>query len=222
MYLAHLLIALLSSSIVLAHSQTTITRHPLPTEKDGVSPDNAVINAAATVTSSCWTKPSGAPILGWDSNYTSGQCQVCIIVNGTGTIYYDPFFEIWVRDAHNQAIGGIGPQPLVSFDKNTYFPNGNLLAVSDDISFATAAKQLYMATVLDHARSEISSVQMAWGFRPPKNFWDLTVVPDPAIMLFHLYSDPNKTINQPLQNCVSTRKDYDGAVSYYQCSFHCA
>ena len=150
----------------------TKPRITLPAEKDGVLPDGTVINAipdSPTNPQSCWTEPVDPPILGIDSNFASGLCQVCVIQNGTDAEASCPSsYEIWVRDDDNHAIGGAGPLALSPLDGRPGAPYY--------INFTTAGKPFNMWSQLAAEDPNYSVVSMAWNVSLPANPKDTSVM----------------------------------------------
>lgn len=190
----------------------TTPSNPLPAEKDGVLPDGTVINATpanATDPPSCWTKPVDPPILGIDPLINPGHCQVCVIQNGTSA---EPtnhsYFELWVRDDNNQAIGGIDPQTLAPLHDDS--------PPTAYINLAAGEKQLSLWTGLDAEDSHYTVVNMAWNLRLPED------AKSEAVMQFNPSPVPATNTPKGGNHCVSFGSAEDDAVIYFQCSFQCS
>lgn len=189
----------------------TKPRITLPAEKDGVLPDGTVINAipdSPTNPQSCWTKPVDPPILGIDSNFASGLCQVCVSENGTDAeASYPSSYETWLRDDDNHAIGGTGPLALSPLDGRPgapYYTN-----------FTTAGKPFNMWSQLAAEDPNYSVVSMAWNIPLPAN------PKDTSVMHFDSYPDPKTQIAKSGNNCRPSGSTDDGVVVYFQCWFLC-
>ena len=182
----------------------TATRNALPVEKDGVLPKGNVVNGAANYDKSCWTRPDLSPILGISSKFTPGTCQVCIIQNNTD-FSQSSFYELWVRDDGNQAIGGAGPFSLLPYNQP--------ITPSNYIKVATAGKQLSMVYLPNSAHHNMSVVQLARDTQLPTN--------DSSKTAMQFYPYPNQDWLSPGKNCWSSGNTKDGAIAYFQCWFNC-
>lgn len=184
---------------------------PLQAEKDGVLPDGTIINAtpfSANHPQSCWTKPVDPPILGINPLMNPGLCQVCVIQNGTSAEPTDhSYFELWIRDDKNHAIGGIDPQTLAPLHDNS--------PPTAYINLAAGGKQFSLWTRLDAENPHYTVVNMAWGLRLPAQ------AHSKAVMQFNPSPDHETGTPKDTNHCKWSGNTDDGAVVYFQCRFSC-
>ena len=157
---------------------------------------------------SCWTNPVDPFILGQYPIANGGTCRVCVIQNGTGQEpKTHPWYDIWVRDDKNHAIGGIDPFMMAPGP-----------GAPDDIShppspvkFSVGAKLLNMWSSLSVKDKDYVTVYMVWG-KPAG--WE-----GPETMRY----DTNTSSLGPTtanNNCTMRDSDEYG-TRWFQCQFNC-
>ena len=157
---------------------------------------------------SCWTKPLEPPILGQYPIANGGTCRICVVQNGTGEWPYNaPFYEIWVRDDKNHAIGGIDPftmQPGSGAPDDISHP-------PSPVKFSVGAKLLNMWSSLSADNIKYVTVYMVWG--KPVGWIG------PETMRY----DTNTSTTGPStanNNCTMQNFDESG-MRWFQCRFNC-
>ena len=163
---------------------------------------------------SCWTEPVDPPILGMYPVSGHGYCYACVIQNATGLEPdADPFYEIWVRDTHNRAVGGIGPVTLAptagKIDTKSHSPA--------HISFLVGGKSLNVWSSLSGKDKKYVKVYMVYDF--PAGYKDSPTVffdtnPDPKT---HKPSDAPSAE----ESCFYSDSTEDGAIILFYCYFIC-
>lgn len=150
---------------------------------------------------SCWSKPLDT-ISGKIKN--GGTCRVCVISNATGEEPNNvPFYELWVRDDKNHAIGDTDPFTIAPspgpIDAYAHQPTGQ--------SFPVGAASLNVWSSLPDDKYAV--VYMVWD-KPAG--WD-----GPETMRFDTGSEQKIAAN----NCTSTFFQPESATTFFSCQFNC-
>ena len=167
-------------------------RNPLPNETDGVLVDGSIVNSNAnvdTLNNSCWTEPNKRQHEMSDPEYDPFTCQICVIQSGVGP---NAWYEAWVRDADNAAVGNLPPINL-----------GPGTRVGKMWTFSAAADSLTMGITSNESPSSASAVTMMWGYQEtPQMYFDAAT-------------------RMGGTNCTFQNDGQDGTMTYFQCHFRC-
>ena len=179
---------------------------PLPAEKDGVLSNGTAFNPnpnnnanATRSPQSCWTTPAKPALHTKKGDFSSGQCQICVTRWDTGE---DPKYQLWIRDAHNHAMGEMKTTPLPRSDLEPYdstnltTPAGNKFVSLWEMEFDGFFGQ-----------PDITGVYMTWQA-------NLEVLQ--ATMTFSPSS-----VGSPTENCSFSGSTKGGTVTNFQCHFEC-
>ena len=117
------------------------------------------------------------------------MCQICVIQSGLGPTAW---YEAWVRDANNGAVGSLSAVEL-----------GPGTSVGRMYTFSAALKDLTIGVTPNKSPSEASAVTMMWG-----------EVETPQ-MYFNAATKMGET------NCTFSNDSHEGTMTFFQCTFGC-